>query len=53
MTGAGSSMSPAISDCSRPWQTVPFAALDSAIDDNRAGRARGSLVLLVEDRDAP
>ena len=33
--------------------TVPFAALDSAIDDIRDGRARGSLVLLVEDRDAP
>ena len=33
--------------------TVPFAALDSAIDDIREGRARGSLVLLVEDRDAP
>jgi propanol-preferring alcohol dehydrogenase len=33
--------------------TVPFAALDSAIDDIRHGRARGSLVLLVDDRDAP
>ena len=38
----------------RPAVTVvPFAALDSAIDDIRDGRARGSLVLLVEDRDAP
>ena len=38
----------------RPAVTrVPFAALDSAIDDIREGRARGSLVLLVEDRDAP
>lgn len=37
----------------RPTVTrVPFAALDSAIDDIRNGRARGSLVLLVEDRDA-
>ena len=33
--------------------TVPFAALDSAIDDIRHGRARGSLVLLVDDGDAP
>ena len=38
----------------RPAVTVvPFAALDSAIDDIRDGRARGSLVLLVEDPDAP
>lgn len=29
--------------------TVPFEALDSAIDDIRQGRARGSLVLSVED----
>lgn len=33
--------------------TVPFESLASAIDDVRDGRARGSLVLLVEDRDAP
>ena len=32
--------------------TVPFESLDSAIGDIRDGRARGSLVLLVEDRDA-
>ena len=33
--------------------TVPFAALDAAIDDIRHGRARGSLVLLVDDGGAP
>jgi len=32
---------------------VPFEALDSAIDDIRHGRARGSLVLVVDDGDAP
>lgn len=33
--------------------TVPFESLASAIDDIRDGRARGSLVLLVEDRGGP
>ena len=33
--------------------TVPFESLASAIDDVRDGRARGSLVLLVEDRGGP
>ena len=32
--------------------TVAFEALDSAIDDIRHGRARGSLVLVVDDTDA-
>ncbi|MGW9630101.1 zinc-binding alcohol dehydrogenase family protein [Agromyces sp. NPDC055520] len=32
--------------------TVPFEALDSAIDDIRQGRARGSLVLVVQEPDA-
>ena len=33
--------------------TVPFGALDAAIDDLRHGRSRGSLVLLVDDGGAP
>ncbi len=33
--------------------TVPFEQLDQAIDDIRAGRARGSLVLVVDDQGGP
>lgn len=33
--------------------TIPFSELDSAIDEIRAGRASGSLVLLVDDQGGP
>jgi propanol-preferring alcohol dehydrogenase len=33
--------------------TVPFEQLDQAIDDIRAGRARGSLLLEVDDQGGP